>query len=235
MSNLKKATSLDTDGSNNYPLRGGKFGNCEGGVRVNGLVGGGALPAAQRGTKTSAFVAVEDFYTTFCAIAGVDPRDDRAAAAGLPPVDGVNQWPHIAGTATASLRDEVVIGTNDGNLTVVQGLINATSGWKLLLGSVYPSWYQSPQYPNASSTEQPTLECGATGCLFNVLTDPTEQNDVASQHPAEVAALGARIAALQAGVYNPFRGGGDAGRPANERICEAGLTLHGGFVGPFLP
>lgn len=204
-------------------------------MRVNGLVAGGALPAAVRGTRTSAFVAVEDFYSTFCALAGVDPHDERAAAAGLPPVDGVDQWPLFSGAATASLRDEVVIGTNDGNLTVVQGLINTSSGFKLLLGSVYPSWYQSTRYPNASSTDQPALECGATGCLFNVLTDATEQDDVAGQHPEVVAALGARIAALQAAVYNPFRGGGDAGRPANERLCEAALAQHGGFVGPFLP
>ena len=116
-----------------------------------------------------------------------------------------------------------------------------------MIGQTGQNIWTGPQYPNKSTSWPDYLyHCGVPkngttpavgkgGCLFNVLTDPTEQNDVASQHPAEVAALGARIAALQAGVYNPFRGGGDAGRPANERICEAGLTLHGGFVGPFLP
>ena len=154
MSNLKKATSLDTDGSNNYPLRGGKFGNCEGGVRVNGLVGGGALPAAQRGTKTSAFVAVEDFYTTFCAIAGVDPRDVDLLMgtftksfgamggyiAGSAPLLGMlgtvtGMISAFAGMATGGVSNETV------SAGIAEALITTAAGLIISLIAVVPYHY----------------------------------------------------------------------------------------------
>jgi hypothetical protein len=41
-----------TSGGNNFPLRGGKASNFEGGIRVNGWVGGGALHSSLRGMHT---------------------------------------------------------------------------------------------------------------------------------------------------------------------------------------
>jgi arylsulfatase I/J len=35
-------------GANNYPMRGGKFSNWEGGIRVAAFVSGGVVPAARR-------------------------------------------------------------------------------------------------------------------------------------------------------------------------------------------
>jgi hypothetical protein len=53
-----------------------------------------AKVAPQRiGTKLDGFIHICDYYTTFAAIAGVDPTDTRAALAKLPPVDGLNLWP----------------------------------------------------------------------------------------------------------------------------------------------
>ncbi len=65
-------------GANNYPLRGGKTGNFEGGVRANAFVSGGLVPAARRGTKEDGLIAIEDWYATFCSLAGVDPADTKA-------------------------------------------------------------------------------------------------------------------------------------------------------------
>ena len=42
------------------------------------------------GTKLEGFVSIADYYATFAAIAGQDPTDHRAAAAGLPPIDGID-------------------------------------------------------------------------------------------------------------------------------------------------
>ena len=107
--------------------------NWQGGIRVNAYAAGGLLPAAVRGTKSEGLFAGCDIYTTFCAIAGVDPTDERAAAAGLPPVDGVNQWPFLSGATTVAPRTEIAVGSDAteanllqiSNRTVVQGLVRA--------------------------------------------------------------------------------------------------------------
>ena len=48
-------------GANNYPLRGGKLGNAEGGIRVNSFVSGGFVPEKQRGKTIEGFMATEDW------------------------------------------------------------------------------------------------------------------------------------------------------------------------------
>ena len=73
-------------GANNWPLRGGKMSNWNGGIRINAYASGGLVPAARRGTIEEGLFHGCDAYATFCALAGVDPTDQRAAAAGLPPI-----------------------------------------------------------------------------------------------------------------------------------------------------
>eukprot|EP00729_Bicosta_minor_P025012 gene25012-2650_t len=51
-------------GANNYPMRGGKFSNWEGGIRVAAFVSGGIVPAARRGTIETGLVAGWDWYAT---------------------------------------------------------------------------------------------------------------------------------------------------------------------------
>jgi hypothetical protein len=75
---------------NNYPLRGGKYSEFEGGVRVAAFASGGLLPSKVRGTRHSGIGSYADVYTTLCSLAGVDAKDDSADAAGLPPVDGMD-------------------------------------------------------------------------------------------------------------------------------------------------
>ena len=52
---------VGTCGGNNWPLRGGKFSNWEGGIRTSGLVSGGAVPAARRGATEGALMGIEDW------------------------------------------------------------------------------------------------------------------------------------------------------------------------------
>jgi hypothetical protein len=99
-------------------------------------------------------------------------------------------------------------------------------------------FHQGPVYPNASGYPSGSKQCGdpaapagsaaaGPGCLFNVLTDPNEEHDVAGDHPTLVKELRARIAAHQAGVYSPDRGGDDGA------ACAA-AARYGGFWGPFI-
>ena len=95
-------------GANNYPLRGGKFSNYEGGVRVNAFISGGFIPEARRGSIEDGFIAGEDWYATFCRIAGVDPIDFLAAEYGLPPIDSIDMYDLLIGEANCvSPREEV--------------------------------------------------------------------------------------------------------------------------------
>ena len=148
-----------TCGGNNWPLRGGTFSNWEGGIRVVGLVSGGALPAARRGTKTSALVTSWDWYATYCTIAGADPADSKAAAAKLPPVDSISQWGFLSGANATQPRAEIFIA--DGPPTLPDpnadgearcgGLIRGR--YKLLLGRPPTYWVSQdvltmPRWPN---------------------------------------------------------------------------------------
>ena len=78
----------------NFPLKGGKYADWEGGVRGVSFVAGGALPESKRGTRSGMdrVFHISDWYRTFASIAGVkDPEDARAKRDGLPPVDGIDQ------------------------------------------------------------------------------------------------------------------------------------------------
>jgi len=219
--------------ANNWPLRGGKFSNWEGGVRVNAFVGGGAVPPARRGTAEAGFMTIADIYPTLCALAGADPVDARAAAAGLPPVDGLNMWPLLSGATRVSPRTEVVLGDTDtggqnGN-TVVQGYINATSGLKVLAGNVWWSFWPGPQSPVAAGPNMNvTVDC-SPACLFDVIADPSELKDLAKERPDVVAAMLQHTAELTKAAFSP-----DRGRRNASLVCEA-AARYGGFLGPFLP
>ena len=120
-------------------------------MRVNALVSGGLLPAAARGSTLTDLMAMEDLYATYCALAGVEPADARAAAAGLPPVDGLNLWPLLSGANASAPRTEVWLGSggagdSDGSTNpIVQGYIRA-DGYKVLYGNVIENTWTGPFY-----------------------------------------------------------------------------------------
>ena len=222
-------------GANNWPLRGGKTSNWEGGVRGNGIVSGGLLPLSRRGVIETGFVSIADWYATLCALAGVDKTDTRAAAAGLPPVDSINLWPMLSGTNTTPPRTEIILGMpfisssnsiGDPYLGV-QALIRA-DGYKLIIGTTHQNVWTGPQYPNASTKWPNTGNDCSHGCLYNVFTDETEHNDVASSFPDIVTSMRARISELNSTMYRPDRG------TSSKLACDAALGKWGGFWGPFL-
>lgn len=243
--------SCDGDaGANNYPLRGGKHSNFEGGVRVNAFVSGGLIPPSQRGTTLTHLTAMEDLYKTILGLAGVDAFDERGGAAGLPPVEGYDLWPLLSGANATPPRTEVWLGSTapmngvygGGGVgvgatppTFVQGIIDK-DGWKVLHDVIDNAARQGPFYPNATTASHPwnntAVDCGtmeAPTCLFNVFDDPTESNNVYLQHPDVVAALSARMKELQTTVFSPDRGS------PSQLACKASQETWGGFVGPFLP
>ena len=162
-------------GANNYPQKGGKMSNWQGGVRVNAFASGGLIPPEMRGQKLDGYVALADWYATFCALAGVDPTDQRAAAADLPKIDSLNMWPMLSGQNRTSPRTVIPLSP---------GLISGD--YKILVGEITQAGWTGPQYPNKTNPRggiEPSENCRDTGCLYNIKEDPEERNDLAATMP----------------------------------------------------
>ena len=226
--NLLFVTSSDNGGpvhtgtaANNYPLKGGKLTDWQGGVRVNAFVSGGYLPEKMRGQKTEGYIHLADWYGTFCAIAGVDPTDERAAKAKLPQVDSYNMWPLISGQTDTSPRTEVPVS----NATLIVG------DYKILIGTIRQAGWTGPQYPNETNPNggiSASEDCGDTGCLYNIKEDPEERNNIASKVPDKLKELQGKLKNYQKSRFNPDRGS------VSPLACEKALGKYGGFWGPFV-
>ena len=227
--NLLFVTSSDNGGpvhsgggANNYPLRGGKLTDWQGGIRVNAFVSGGFLPEAMRGKKTDGYIHLADWYATFCALAGVDPTDERAAKANLPPIDSMNMWPLISGQNSTSPRTDVPAS----NRSLISG------DYKILVGNVNQAGWTGPQYPNLTNPSggiDAVEKCGDSGCLYNIKTDPEERVNLANKMPDMLKKMRRLLTKYQESLFNPERGGVWPG------ACDAAVNKYGGFWGPFLP
>lgn len=176
-------------GGSNWPLRGGKGTNFEGGTRVPALFGGGLVPSAMRGTNLTGLFHVSDIYATVCGLAGVDASDGDIA-----PVDGLDAWPWLSGAAPASPRTRIVHEHSmfaPGNAT---GALR-DGDWKLIVNTEpWAGWYGEKSSghftPPRSGPTTNVQACSPTApCLFNVAVDPEERLDVASSNPSKVEEL----------------------------------------------
>jgi arylsulfatase I/J len=105
-------------GGSNYPLRGGKSSDYEGGTRTVAFLSGGFLPVGLRGTTNAGLLHVCDWYATFSHLAGVAPAAVAAHDSAVPAPDSINAWPSlllanvsINGSIAAGGRAEVPIDT----------------------------------------------------------------------------------------------------------------------------
>lgn len=216
----------------NWPLRGGKGSEWEGAIRAAAFVSGGYIPEALRGSVSDAMVHVADWYATFAALVGVDARDGRAAAAGLPPVDSVNVWPNLMRTNDTPARSEFAASTAtllSGNWKLISTLAATRAGWT---GTLFPN-SSSPE--RAFDPTRVTANCSA-GCLFDVVADPSEHHDLASANPTIVATLTARLQQWRETFYSnnetfPYACPHDV--PNANCSCWLATNVYGGYVGPF--
>eukprot|EP00038_Savillea_parva_P001046 m.100915 g.100915 ORF g.100915 m.100915 type:complete len:619 (+) comp10367_c0_seq1:74-1930(+) len=107
------------DQANNYPLRGAKFSNWQGGVHVAAFVSGGYLPPHRRGIQLHGLATVWDILATSAVVGGLDvanaTADPIASEAGLPPMDSISQWGYWSGVESSPPRTMVAIGGEVGN------------------------------------------------------------------------------------------------------------------------
>ena len=66
--------------ASNWPLRGSKHTNWEGGMRASAFLSGGLVPPASRGTESKVVSHIADWYTTLCMLAHRGDGDEAAAA-----------------------------------------------------------------------------------------------------------------------------------------------------------
>ena len=224
-------TELAYGGGNNHPLRGGKASEFEGGIRVAAWLAGGVLPEAVRGSVQPGLVHCADWLATLCGLAGGAncTADARAAAAGLPAIDSLDMWPLLSGANATSPRTEFAASAH----TLV------TPRFKLIEGAASSASWQGVLWPNASSPERlinpVVLDC-SSGCLFDVAADPGEHDNVAAEHPAELAAMRARLAAWRSTFYSNNESAVclNASLPIEHTCaCAAGAATWRGFFGPY--
>ena len=165
-------------GGNNYPLRGMKFTDFEGGVRVVAFISGGVIPLSKRGTRFDGLIHITDWYATACYLSNISASD---SIAGLPNIDSINAWPALMDDNTSSQRTEICL-SNDA-------IINYP--WKLVLTSQQKKgWWTGPIHPNSTYEPRVDKDVGCpSDCLFNIKEDPGEHFNVKSENPAQYSEL----------------------------------------------
>ena len=145
-----------TTNGTNFPKRGQKHTNWQGGMNVAAFVSGGFLPAAHRGSSAAVALHIVDWYATFCALAGVgaadgpptpplpvDPAD--AADSVLPPpkdIYGAHSWPDIDGVDAwpilmdAARRDDP--GAAHASLALSREVLLVNGTWKIVVAQPSP-------------------------------------------------------------------------------------------------
>eukprot|EP01084_Bolivina_argentea_P151768 264872_1 len=165
--------------ANNFPLRGGKDTVWEGGIRTTAFVSGGwnGLPNERRGQIEYGMIHITDWYSTFIEMFNGNSFDETAAQYNLPPIDSLNMWPMISGQVTISPRTQYIIDST----AIIQ------NEWKLIYSNdkISHSSWTGIIYPNSSSIHnwpEQKEDC-SNGCLFNIIEDYTEHNDVSNKYP----------------------------------------------------
>ena len=162
--------------SSNHPLKGSKGTFFEGGVRSIAFANGGLLPKEVRGTSTEGFIHIADWYPTFCKMAGVDSDD---SGTGKFPVDGLDVWPIISGQTSKTAHEEIVLGYNyTGKGAIIAG------DYKLIYGPQGEScdhlMWSPLDYPCNDGPKGP--DCNPY-CLYNIVKDPEERNELSKTEP----------------------------------------------------
>ncbi len=184
--NTLMVVSADNGGAacmgSNYPLKGSKGTFFEGGVRALAFASGGLIPAAMRGKSTDGFIHIADWYTTFCNLAGVDPAD---SGPGKFPVDGMDVWPIITGSTTTTPHKEIVLGYDYNS----RGAI-ISGKYKLIVGSQDDNCDHLMWSPlNYPCSDGPKGEDCDPYCLYNIVDDPGEKNNLVKKEQDQLKAM----------------------------------------------
>lgn len=168
--------------TSNGALRAGKGTIYEGGVKVCAFAN---WPGQiKSNTVVNAPLHIVDWYPTLLKLAGASLEQKL-------PVDGRDLWPSLTAGAP-SPHDVILI-----NASPRKGALRAGE-WKLVLNgeAAEPADGEDVAGPaRAQKTNEPQPSVGNIE-LFNLVSDPSEKNNVAAQHPDKVRELRARYDTL---------------------------------------
>eukprot|EP00045_Choanoeca_perplexa_P008761 m.82283 g.82283 ORF g.82283 m.82283 type:complete len:548 (+) comp14613_c0_seq1:100-1743(+) len=220
------ASGVNSKNGNNFPLRGGKHTDFEGGVRSTAVVSGGLIPSEARGTTRDQYMHICDWYATLTTLAGASPEDH---VPGLPDVDGLNQWSMLTNYSSPSLRNEVPLSSGlSGEHVGDAGLI--VGRYKLVVGDQEKGigFWTGPLYPNGTANQPGPAYMCKQGCVFDLVEDPTEHHDLSSDLPNIKNQLQQRLAELVRTAYQTGKDG-----PARCQNPVDVMQANHGFWGPF--
>ena len=188
--------------TNNGPLKGGKGGLFDGGVRVAACAAWpGKIPAG--GTVTQPLHAV-DLYPTVLKLAGAKLEQPLA-------IDGLDAWDAISAGAAMPARAILL------NATPANGAIRS-GDWKLIIddraagdataaaddgAAAGKSGSARRQARQQAVAKADGIGARATMKLFNLARDPGESTDLAAEHPEKVKQLRAAYDQLAAQAIPP--------------------------------
>ncbi|KAH8071295.1 sulfuric ester hydrolase [Aureococcus anophagefferens] len=147
---------------------------------------------------------------------------EAASRAGLV-AGGFYRTPRGAGPSTArGLRAHLRLPGGSGG-----GYIGGRC--KVVFNTQSPAIWNGPEYPNGTKPAPISTDCGASGCLFDVVGDPSEYVDLAAELPDVLANLTARWKAAAATAdQTPYVGGA-----MNCSAPRVKAMLAGGFWTPW--
>ena len=243
--------------ANNYPLRGGKYSDFEGGVRTNTFISGGFIPPSSRGRVHNGIVSIADWYTIFSELAGVDPKDAQAESANvwlksrnlstLAPVDGKQgQLDAIFQGAAGPRADEPLFISGNALLSYPYKLVTGKQPYMVHTGPLYPNCSTvgrfvsggGPDFVDFGVLEKKVDlgddhywrgDCG-DGCLFNIEDDPTESQDLSRdpKYQAQLKQMIDTLADMNKTLFLPERGETDV------KACYSIMLNGAGHFGPFV-
>ena len=180
------------DGGSNWPLRGTKFSQYEGGVRVPAFLWSSTLQKRGAGTVFEGLFHVADWFPTLVASAGVQATVGK--------IDGVNQYDALFDATQNAPRDEVLIHLNKWTPGADHAAVTAFDAapaalrwkhWKLIVN-------EGPMVVNTPAMNASWCACSltahsSTSYLFNLANDKNESVDVRSDRPDIYAKMVAKL------------------------------------------
>jgi len=199
-------------GGNNWPLRGGKGSDWEGGARTVAFVSGGHLPESARGTEMEKVMHITDWHGTLLSIAdmaeaqwGTDNLDDV-----IGPVDAKDFSACIMHGCEKELRDELHLSPWSLMQRQEEGhwfkVITEIQSYDMLTGPEYPNNTNAPRPMNPAPIGPPSDPRDCTqGCLFDLDEDPFEETQLTDRK--QLQAIIHKLDVLNEEQYvEPWRG-----------------------------